>query len=437
MTKPSVRQLIAENTLSQMAATVVSLGFGLVTAAVLSRYLGVERFGKFNYLFAFYYFFLALNDLGINTVVVRELSQKKHPSGEVLGSVFLFKLALSLFSLGVAWAIVFWMGFEGDFRRGLLLYGLILPLLTLQLPTVLYQVHLKLARLSVLSVINKGIALAFTLTAVWLRFGITGLAIALVLAEAFYAFLLFRDARPLIEPDWKWNSRVVRGIFHSGIPIGFTGFLVAVINRSSFILLERFQDLHQLGLFSAATKVTAILETLPLTVMGTLYPLMSRYAAEDPSRLKSLHQKSSFSLASIGLAAAVSVSFASPLLIRVIFGRAYLAAAPILAVLVWATAFLYAAICSGSLLISLGCEKINLGITLAAAPLNVLLNLRLIPRWGALGSAWAAVITYGFILICALAAANRSLQAKNKNRPPSTPFYASLKTWWPWEKLSA
>ncbi len=413
MTKPSVRRLVAENTLAQMTATAVSLGFGLVTAAILSRHLGVDRFGKFHYLFAFYYFFLAFNDFGINTVVIREISKNKHRSGEILGSVFLFKLALSLFSLLAAWGVVLRMGFEGDFRRGLLIYGFILPLMAFQLPAAVYQVHLKLVRLSVLSLINKGIAFIFILTAVWLGFGITGLVIALILAETFYSLLLFRDARSLIEPVWKWNPRVLGAILRSSIPIGLAGLLVAVTNRSGFILLERLSDLHQLGLFSAATKVTAILETLPLTVMGTLYPLMSHYAARDPSRLKSLYQKSFLSLASAGVAVALLVTFASHLLVRLIFGRAYLAAVPSLAVLVWSTAFVYAAVCGGSLLISLGHERISLFINAVAAALNVFLNLQMIPRWGARGAAWATVVTYGVILVCTAIAAQRVLSPRS------------------------
>ncbi len=419
MTKPSVRRLVAQNTMAQMTSTAVSLGFGLLSAAILSRHLGVERFGKFHYLFAFYYFFLALNDFGVNTVVVREISQNKHRSGEILGSVFLFKLALSLLSLLAAWVVILRMGFEGDLRRGLLIYGFVLPLMAFQLPAAVYQVHLKLARLSVLSVITKGISFILILTAVWLGFGITGLAIALILAETLYSLMLFWDARSLLEPVWKWNPHVLWAILRSGIPIGLTGLLVAVINRSSFILLERLGGLYQLGLFSAATKVTSILETLPLTMMGTLYPLMSYYAARDPSRLKSLYQKSFFSLACVGVAAALLVNFLSPLLIHLIFGKAFLAAVPSLAVLIWSTAFVYAAVCGGNLLISLGRERACLFINALAAVLNLFLNFHLIPRYGARGAAWATVATYGVILVCTTIAAQRALSPRRAaGHPP-------------------
>lgn len=416
MTRPSVRRLVAENTMAQMTAMAVSLGFGLVTAGILSRHLGVDRFGKFHYLFAFYYFFLALNDFGINTVVVREISKNKHRSGEILGSIFLFKLALSLFSLLAAWTVVLRMGFEGDLRRGLLIYGFILPLMALQLPAVVYQVHLKLARLSVLSLINKGIAFIFILTAVWFGFGITGLAIALILSETFYSLLLFRDARSLIEPVWKWNSRVLRAILCSGIPIGLTGLLVAVINRSSFILLERLSDLHQLGLFSAAVKVTSLAEALPLMLMGTLYPLMTYYAVEDPARLRALYRKGLLLLTLLGIALAALVSLLSPQIVRVVFGRSYIPAFPILTTLIWATAFIYPALCGGNLLISLGRERVSLVIILIAAILNVSLNLRMIPLWGALGAARAMTVTYGVVLVFTLIASHSALQQHGRTK---------------------
>ncbi len=71
----SLRRLLVRNLTLQGAAEAVGLTTGLVTTIVLSRHLGVTGFGGFSYLFAFLYFFLTLNDLGVNTIVVRETSQ--------------------------------------------------------------------------------------------------------------------------------------------------------------------------------------------------------------------------------------------------------------------------------------------------------------------------------------------------------------------------
>jgi PST family polysaccharide transporter len=406
----SVRQLVLKNTSAQLTATALSLALSLFITAILSRYLGVIQFGKFNYLFAFYYFFLAISDFGVNTVVIREASRHRSRTGEILGTVLSFKLGLSLVSLIVAWSAIQVLGFTGDFRRGLILYGLILPILAFQLPSVIYQIDLRPARLSFFSLANKAIGFLFVMTTVMLKWEITGLVAGLVAAEILYTFLLYWDTRRLVSPVWRLDWKLMAKILHSSIPIGVTGLLVAVINRFNFVLLERAGDLHQLGLFSAASKVTTLLETLPLTIMATLYPLMSCYAEEDFPRLRSLYGKSLLGLGLLGLAAAAVVSLFSPFWIRTLFGKPYAGAAPILAVLVWSTACLYPAICGGNLLISVGRERANLVINSLAAVLSVSLNVWMIPRWGALGASWAALITYGFIFACTLLAVQDHLR---------------------------
>jgi len=55
----SLKSLLIENTIFQGVGHIVSLGIGLATTILLSRYLGVERFGQFNYIFAFFYFFFS------------------------------------------------------------------------------------------------------------------------------------------------------------------------------------------------------------------------------------------------------------------------------------------------------------------------------------------------------------------------------------------
>ncbi|HET8562618.1 MAG TPA: oligosaccharide flippase family protein, partial [Candidatus Binatia bacterium] len=75
MTKtPTLKQLLVRNTGVQLLAHTISLAIGLLTTLVLSRYLKVEGFAQFNYIFAFFYFFRSINDFGANVIVVRAIS---------------------------------------------------------------------------------------------------------------------------------------------------------------------------------------------------------------------------------------------------------------------------------------------------------------------------------------------------------------------------
>lgn len=400
MTRLNLRRLVMENTGVQMATTAVALGLGCVTTAVLSRYLGVERFGKFNYLFAFFSFFLSLNDFGVNVIVIREVSQAREQAGKIIGAILYFKVLLALFSMLGAWIVIGFMDFPVELRHSLWIFALVLPMIALQLPSVIYPVTLQLGRLATLTLLTKGlIGFLLLMSAVGLGYGLGAFATACVLAEGAFMLVVFVDARRFVQPVLRCDLSYWKQILRPSLTLGVTSLCVAVINQADFILLERMTDMRQVGLYAAATKVITFLEAFPLLVMGTLYPLMSRYAKENPQGLRSLYKHSVLGLGAIAICMGLIVTLAAPLMIRLLFDIQFRGAEQALVVLIWATVFLYVAIIGGNLLISLGQEKVNLALNLLGAGLSVGLNLWLIPTMGFVGSAWAMAVTYLFLLV--------------------------------------
>jgi O-antigen/teichoic acid export membrane protein len=144
MTVEPFRRMLARHATAQVAAQGVALVCGLVMAAVLSRHLGVDGFGSFSYLFAFIYFFLALNDLGVQTIVVREISQQPDRTGAIVGAMLSFRVIAALVSLVFSWAVILWMGFPRDLAWSLALFSWLLPLSALKLPVAVFQARLKI-----------------------------------------------------------------------------------------------------------------------------------------------------------------------------------------------------------------------------------------------------------------------------------------------------
>lgn len=411
---PPLGVLLWRNTSAQMLAHVVSLAVGLAAAIVLSRHLGVEGFAQFNYVFAFFYFLLALNDFGVNAIVVREVSRDPERAARIVGSMLVLKLSVAALSVLVALAAVWMMGFEPPLRGALTLYALVLPLTAWQLPAVMFQVVGALEYPAAIGAANRCLGLLLMLGAAWAGWGVTAMVGALVIAEAVSLTILLRYSKRLVRPVWGIDLALWKRILRSSVPLGVAGLLAAVINRVDFLMLERMTDLREVGVYAAAYKVTTLLEALPLMIMATLYPWMSRYAVEDRDRLRALYRKSVLLLGLLGVAVGIAVTVTAPLIVRVVFGPQFAGAAPVLTVLVWATVCLYLAISGGNLLISMGRERLNLAILAAGAVVNVTLNIYLIPPWGALGAAWATVATFIVILLATAAAAWRVV-----DRPPS------------------
>jgi PST family polysaccharide transporter len=90
------------------------------------------------------------------------------------------------------------------------------------------------------------------------------------------------------------------------------------------------------------------------------------------------------------------MTFLSEPLMRFLYGDQYLAAGPVLAIHIWAGLFVFLGVARGAWIIAEGATRIALLTTSSGAVINVMLNLYLVPRYGAIGAAIAAVISYGF-----------------------------------------
>lgn len=417
----NLKSLLIKNTGIQVVAQGISLGIGLVTVMVLSRYLGVEGFGQFNYIFAFFYFFLTINDFGVNVIVVREISKQRERAGEIIGAMLSFKLLLSVVSVLAAWITIWLMDFSEELRNALFVYAIVLPVIALQLPAVIFQVLLKMEYPSLIGTISRVVGFLLLMTMVWMGSGLTALVTALVLAEVASLVGLLKYARSFVRPVWQFDPTLWKKVLWSSVPLGVMGLFVALINRVDFIMLERMTDMQQVGLYSAAYKVTDLLGTFPLMIMATIYPLMCRYATEDLEKLRDLYKKSVLYLGIVAIPLGIGITVFAPFIVRLLFGTQFAGADRGLIVLVWSTVFLYLAISGGNLLISMGRERVNLYILAPSALVNMGLNLLWIPTMGFVGAALSTTITFLIILVGTTIAVRVYLSQKELEVGESSP----------------
>ncbi len=406
----NIRQVILKNMSFQVVSQFLSLGLSLIATGVLSRYLGVEAYGQFNYLYAFYYLFMTLNDFGMDTVVIRDISQRRERAGVIIGTMSLFKICTSLVLAGAAWISVELMTFDPVLESSLKIFALILPGLALQLPGLIFNVVLKLEYPAVIGFFMRIINFAVILLLVLNGCKLQALAMGMVACEFLSAGVIFFFSRKFLEIKWQFDAAEWKQIIKPSLCIGITGIFVALINRADFIMLERLRGIHDVGIYASMYKVTSLLETLPLLLMSSIFPLFSKYASTDRAALGRVYRKANRLLFRAAIVLGIFITISAPFIIRVLFGAQYLEAVRGLQILVWATVALYLALPAGNLLISVGLEKFNLIANMIAALLNIALNFLLIPKMGVTGAAIATAAAYGSLAVfLRLAAAKKCI----------------------------
>jgi PST family polysaccharide transporter len=111
----------------------------------------------------------------------------------------------------------------------------------------------------------------------------------------------------------------------------------------------------------------------------------------------------------LALAIAIPMTFASGYVTRILYGSQYEGAAPILAIHIWAALFVFLGVAQGPWNINENLTKLALVRTVIGAVANILLNVLLIPRYGAIGAAIATTVSYALAAVI-LNAFSRSTQ---------------------------
>ncbi|RZK12529.1 MAG: flippase, partial [Flavobacterium sp.] len=130
-----------------------------------------------------------------------------------------------------------------------------------------------------------------------------------------------------------------------------------------------------------------------VAIVTSLFPAILNARRDDPIRYKRRLQNLFDLMVWLSLAFAIFITFASPIIYK-LFKPAFASAAPVLALHVWGSIFVFLGVASTQVLIAEGLNKLTFIRTGFGALVNIALNFLLIPSMGMMGTAIATVIAY-------------------------------------------
>ncbi|MDP6277320.1 MAG: oligosaccharide flippase family protein, partial [Nitrospinota bacterium] len=81
----------------------------IVVVVVLARILGVRGFGVYSFVFAFAEVFAIFTDVGLRTVLVREIARDRDSAPRLLGSALVLKAVMAASCWAAACLIAVWI----------------------------------------------------------------------------------------------------------------------------------------------------------------------------------------------------------------------------------------------------------------------------------------------------------------------------------------
>ncbi len=385
----------------------------LVSFLLLARYLGVSQFGKFSLVLAFVELFRVMADFGVDTAVIRRLSVSDEDQSKLVGNTITLKLILATASYFLTLLIAFILRYPTDLVLliALAAFALFASSVANALTTP-FQAQLRMKQLVPAKISGGVFFILAVVIAIQLGLSLIGFLAIWVGAEFVTLLLTALIAKSWVPPKLSFNGKKLKSIFVEAIPLGISAILITAYFRLGTLILGWMAGYEAVGEYAVAYRITESFLILAVAIAGSVYPVFSKIAKSgDFQRFKrALIKVYGGSLLLGALFAAFITIFAAEIL--GLISSQYQGSLSPLILLSWACVFMFANMQSAASIQGLGLFKLVTLIASFNLILNVLLNLYLIPLFGATGVAWAVLLTEGVNMIIQLSLISFLLRKK-------------------------
>ena len=390
---PRLRTRVLQNTAALLGGRGISIVLSAGASVLLTRYLGSERLGQFGAIYAYLGLFTWLTTLGIEPVLVREISKERESASSLLHTAIILASFLSVGALFATILLAPWAGFNGHLRTLLILAAFEFVLIPVRLPGMIFQVDLRQWYAATINVVRQGVWFGIVIILWLLGASLFYVVLGRLLATAVESALTWAYSREFLSATKKFLRERSAKILLQSIPIAFTTLLSMVYFRIDQVMLHKLASDFVLGQYVAAVRVSELFEFLPNAFIISMAPVLS-VSVDQPERFYAYTDRlfRYFMIAASGIC--VFMSTGAGLIVRILYGKQFAPSAPLLAVLIWSEIAVFFATVVYNVLIAKNQQWLLPVPTLVGAAVNVALNLVLIPRYGAAGAAWATLVSY-------------------------------------------
>lgn len=377
-----------------MAERVLRMGVSLFVGIYVTRYLGPTQFGLLSYANSFVGLFIVLATLGLDAIVVRELVKKTERRDELLGAAFWLKLGGAFLMLaGIAAAVPLT---QNDTETNTLI-AIISFAVIFQAFNVIdfhyqaqvqskYVVYAHFAQLVVSSVIKLSF-IAIKAPLIW--FAWCYLLDAVVLATGLIIFYLGNTGK-LIAWQWQWQS--AKELLKESWPLILSGFVISIYMKIDQLMIKDMLGAEEVGLYAAAVRLTEAWYFIPMAVCTSIFPAIINAKKRSEELYYQRLQKLYNLMVWMGIVIALPTTFLAPWIIELLYGEAYIGAAKVLSIHIWAGVFIFLGVASDKWFLSENLQVLSFYRTLLGAVVNVILNIFLIKKYGIYGAAIATLV---------------------------------------------
>ncbi|MCX6781776.1 MAG: flippase [Candidatus Magasanikbacteria bacterium] len=381
---------IAHNTAWQLGGKIFSTALGLIAVAIMTRTLGVEKFGWYSTAVGFLQFIGIFTDFGFTVVTANMLSEPAHDKKQLLNNLFTWRVITALLTQGLAPLTIFFFPYPAAIKWAVVIMAFSFVSISLnQVFVAYYQTKLAMHIQAIGEVIGRVVLVAGLALAALGNYGFLPMMIAITVSSFAYTGYLWFRAEPL---RFQINSNISKAIYKKIWPVALAVVFNCFYLQGDRLILPLFVSQTEVGLYGASYRVIDIVLAVSTMIIGILLPLIT-FAYSRNLREKFVEQSQrAFDLMALFILPIIAgaLVLAEPIM-RFVAGSDFSSSGKFLQIQILTMVGISFGIVSGHINLAINRQKSALWVYIVCAILSVIAYLIFIPKFGGFGAAWTRV----------------------------------------------
>lgn len=383
-----------KNTGWMTGAKILESFISYIIIILISQFLGAEGLGQYSFLFSFVGLIFIFSDLGISTLLVKDLAKEPKKINKYVSNILSLKIVLSTIILALFLLIIPFIGKE-NLLISLIIVGI-------------YQFTASIFVIpnNILIIKNKGkiISIAniteriLSLIGIIIIFSLGGKLIALVgillITMVIKIIINYLYAKEYFKYQFSLDFIFLKNILKLSFPFLLIAVFSTIYIQMDTIMLSFIKGDLVVGWYQAGYKLINIIGIFPGILLIFGFPAFARLYHDNKKMTRQLLER----ILQMGILfifpAVAGVILLGGRIIEFIYSFQAIEANISFSILIFAEIFIFLTTILGSFIAAVNKQWIFAKIGAVGAIINIILNLLLIPKYSLYGAGIATLITY-------------------------------------------
>jgi PST family polysaccharide transporter len=370
------------------------LGLGLIVGAWVARYLGPNEYGKLAFILAYIAIFQAISLLGLDNIVVRDISKYKNKIGGIVGTTIFMRMSSGILLWSIA---VIFIGYKNGFlSETTILTGLCGAGIIFQATDVIdlwFQSQSQSKRTVVVKLSAYLLSNCLKVFLILNHYPIVYFAIVTAIEALLCSIGLFFAYKKYPVENIHVSMNIAKRLIRESWPYVFSSLSIIIYMRIDQIMLGNYLGDKAVGIYAAIMPIATLWSFVPMTISTSLAPFIARKRNQDINDYNNWIKKIFILYSGMGWIISILLYFAAPLIVPLLFGNAYSDGVKLLQILAINNLFINLGLAQSIWIVNEGKGKLALYKTIVGAIFCIISNLLLIPQFGMIGAALSSVFS--------------------------------------------